>query len=167
MQENHIRQSPEQQKSWWSRNKKKVFAVCGAAGVLVVGYLMCRNRKEIATLGREAWARARDLFAKAPKTVPPLVPDTGALKAVVSGDGPCETDHPIKLLPDLNKEINSGEAFPVKGHIRKLPPTWTPSLEARAKAHELKIPLGPHETFVQDYMKNIHVSECQEMHMEA
>lgn len=50
--------------------------------------------------------------------------------------------------------INGGEAFPVNGHIRNLPASWTPSPEQRALAEALGITLGDHQTYVRDYVKN-------------
>ena len=167
MNQNFENQVGLENKTWWARNKKKVAAVCGVAGLLIVGCLLYRNREAIAALGKGILGKNKVLSAKTPQRKGPLVTGDSFAKVAVNCKSPVGTESPIKLLPEIRKEINGGEEFRVTGHIRKLPPTRKSSPEARANAREVGIHLGPHETFVRDYVKNRRLSEAQEILMEA
>ena len=125
-------------RTWWQRNKKKVLIVGGIAVAVVGGILLYKNRDTVTELAMTALGKGKKPIPQ-PVEVHVNLPITEAVP---------DSPKPILAI------INGGEAFPVNGHVRNLPASWTPSPEQRALAETLGITLGDHQTYVRDYVKN-------------
>ena len=130
-----------QKTNWWSRNKKKVMIVGGVIIIGGISYLIFRNRSTLMKLLKSGVpAKVGTEMVKEPSVIN-IITDVADLPSVVS-----ETSK----LP-----INGGEAFEVIGHIRNLGENRFPSAGKIAEALEKGITLGPHQTLVDSYLKNV------------
>ncbi len=127
-----------EQRTWWQRNKKRVLIAGGVAAAVVGGILLYKNWDSVTELVSTAMRKGHK-----PVPQPVEIHIDLPVPEVVQ-----ETQRPVLAI------INGGEAFPVNGHIRNLPTSWTPSPEQRALAEALGITLGEHQTYVRDYVKN-------------
>lgn len=127
-----------EQRTWWQRNKKRVLIAGGVAVVVVGGILLYKNWDSVTKLAMKVLRQGQK---PAPQPIeihvdPPVT------------DVVHEAQCPVPAI------INDSEAFPVNGHIRNLPASWTPSPKQRALAEARGITLGDHQTYVRDYVKN-------------
>ncbi len=124
--------------TWWQRNKKRVLIAGGIAVAGVGGILLYKNWDSVTGLAMTALRKGQKPVSQ-PVEIHIDLPVSEAVQ---------DTQRPILAI------INGGELFPVNGHIRNLPASWTPSPEQRALAEAMGITLGAHQTYVRDYVKN-------------
>lgn len=127
-----------EQRTWWQRNKKRVLIAGGVAVVVVGGIPLYKNWDSVTKL-------AMKVLCQGQKPAPQPIEIHVDLPVA---DVVHEAQRPVQAI------INGGEAFPVNGHVRNLPASRMPSPEQRALAEALGIPLGAHQTYVRDYVKN-------------
>ena len=108
--------SDVEQKTWWQRNKKRVLIAGGVAVAVVGGILLYKNWDSVTKLAMKV-LRQGQKPAPQPIEIHVDLPVTDVVH---------EAQRPVLAI------INGGEAFPVNGHIRNLPASWTPSPEQGA-----------------------------------
>lgn len=128
-------------KSWWERNKKKVFVIGGIAVLTGIGYVVFRNKDALLPLvksgGKKVAVRVKPIVGKPMREA--------ASEKIANNSAEVITD---------KKPINNGMPFGVRGGIRNLPNGYHPSPEKIAQALKCGIVLGEHQTLVCPYMKN-------------
>ena len=105
-----------EQRTWWQRNKKRVL-IAGSVAVVVGGILLYKNWDSVTKLAMKV-LRQGQKPAPQPIEIHVDLPVTDVVH---------EAQRPVLAI------INGGEAFPVNGHIRNLPASWTPSPERRRR----------------------------------
>ena len=127
--------------SLWERNKKKIMIVGGVIIIGGISYLIFRNRNTLMKLLKIGVpAEIGTDMIKEPSIIN-IITDAVDLPTVVSE---------ASKLP-----INGGEAFKVIEHIRNLGENRFPSAGKIAEALEKGITLGPNQTLVDSYFKNV------------
>ena len=124
--------------TWWERNKKKVLTIGGVVIAVGIGIVVFKNKDALIE------------FMKKEKMTTKSVP---------------QNDEPLAIQESLNaiigdaikdrKPINNGNPYKVITHIRNLSNDRCPSAEKRKAAEKLGIYLGEHQTFVNEYIKNV------------
>ena len=129
------------EKTWWIRNKKKVFVIGGVVIAAGGAYLFLKNRTSIIDYLKGAKFNSPDMNNLIEKTFVETVPDC--------------TDPIMSNAAGAKPPINNGLPYKVNEFVRKLPEGQHPSPAKVLKATELGIDLGTRYTIVDSYFKNI------------
>lgn len=135
------------EKTWWQRNKKKVCIATGMVATGVLAYIGIKNKDALFNIAECGISALR---AEKNVSIPEAIDDCSSALTNTEIDKCSETVSNI-----VRKKINSGEPYAVRSHPRYLGENRYPSAEKVKSANLLGIVLGPHETYVNEYMKNI------------
>lgn len=128
-----------EERTWWQRNRKKVFAVGGVVILTGAGVLLFVERKDI----------ARFLMRHLGKKGIRIAQQTASISEPVAEAVISEAPQKATMV------LNGGQPFAVEAHTRNLPTGWKASAEQRELAESLGIRLDENQTFVKNYFKNV------------
>ena len=145
-------------KNWVKRNKDKIIIGLSTVASIAAGVFIYKNRNIIEDSLFHNGIKKGSLSRITPGTKV----DTGST-TVNNYDSIIDTI-PTNNKPDIIDDIvnnstptiiNDGNPFPVNGFVRDLPEGSKASPEKIKEALELGIELGPNQTYVDPYYKNV------------